>query len=197
MRLTTLEYVLIALIVIILVCIDNRDGTSTSVTKSGTPSFTSKAETPSTELKTEISIEEFKSAYNKVAIERNVLSLQVGDFEFGDGKYRDIFSYRFYKGFHIIGKIDDETGYVKNVSVAHKFVLSGEDRKKEAQVFGMVFLMIVQTLSPEFTSAERAKILETFANSPKRYVEFDTEKIKYSQAFFDDTKTVMLSADVK
>lgn len=197
MRLTTIEYVLVALIVTVFVCVISRDSTSPNVAKSKTPSLTSGVEIPPTELKTEMSLEEFRLAYNEIATDRNVLSLQIKDFEIGNGEHRDIFSYSFYKGFNLIGKIDDETGYVKNVSVAHKFVLSGEDRQKEAQVIGLVFLMVVQTLSPELTSVERAKILETFAESPKRYVKFDTEKIKYSQAFFDDNGTVLLSADVK
>ena len=154
-------------------------------------------ELPPKELALEISREEFKNAYNKVALERNVPKLQVKEFEYGEGKDRTKFWYKFVRGFYLLGTIDDETGYIKSVCVANKLTLSGNDRKAQVQTTAYVFLMIIQTLSPELNADERAKIISKFADSSKKYIKVDSEKIEYEHVLDEDGKVLMLNATIK
>lgn len=155
-----------------------------------------KIESAPKELALEISVEEFKAAYNKVALERNVPKLKIDEFEFGTGKDRTIFKHQFIKGFYLFGKIDDETGYIKDLTVTNALTLSGTDRKAQVQATAYVFLMIIQTLAPELSVDERAGIIDKFADS-KNFIKVDTDKIEYSQALLEDGKVLMLSATVK
>lgn len=195
MRLTAIEYVLIILVVFIFLRVGFHNDNSPNVPKSGITSDNSETEI-FPELKKEISVEEFRSAYNAVAQERNVPDLRINEFEFGTGNDRDKFGYKFAQGFFLLGEIDDETGYIKILSVTKAFVLSGSKRKMEAQVAALVFLMVVQVLTPELSPNERADIINQFADSKKPYVEFSTDKITYSQTLLEDGKVLMLSAVV-
>lgn len=149
------------------------------------------------ELLIKMSVEEFKTAYNQHALERNVPKLQIGEIEFGTGKDSDTFGYKFIDTFYLFGKIDEETGYIKSLSITKALVLSGADRKAEMQTAALAFLTMVQTLSPELSSKERADILTKLGNSTKPYIEVIQGNIKYSQALMENGKILMLSAEPK
>lgn len=190
MRLIAIEWILIGLIAFVVFNHHSNKSFEDSSVKNV-------PETPQKDLALEISLEEFKTAYNKIALSRNVPQLQVKDFEYGNGKDRDTFCYKFIQDFYLFGKIDDETGYIKNLSVAKTLRLKGDDRKAEFQAAAIVFLMIVQTLSPELNSHERAEILSKFADTSKKYIKVDSEKIEYENALLENGKTVMFSATIK
>lgn len=142
-------------------------------------------------------VEEFKKAYNKNAVEKNLPQMKITNFEFGTSDSSNTFGYKFVDTFYLWGKVNPETRKITSISVTKALVLRGSDRKAEMQAAASAFLIMVKTLSPELTSNERAAILNKFSESGKPYTEVTEGNIKYSQAIMDNDKILMLSADPK
>ena len=144
-----------------------------------------------------ITVEEFQAQYNQNALEKNLPQMQITNFEFGTDKSSDTFGYKFVDTFYLWGKVNPKTGKIKSLSVTKALVLNGNDRKAEMQAAAGAFLIMVKTLSPELTAERRAAIIDKFSESDKPYVAVTEGNIKYNQAFMDNGKVLMLSADVK
>lgn len=144
-----------------------------------------------------ITVEEFQAQYNQNALEKNLPQMQITNFEFGNGDSADTFGYKFVDTFFLFGKINSETGKIKSLSITKALVFNGNDRKTEMQASASAFLIMVKTLSPELTAEGRAAIINKFSASDKPYVAVTEGNIKYNQAFMDNGKVLMLSADVK
>lgn len=145
----------------------------------------------------EMTPEEFRKAYNRVATDRNVPKLQISAFKYEkDGK---TFGHEFIQGFYLLGQVNG-TGKIKTLKVTKYLMLHGADRKAEFQAAAFVFLMVIQTFSPELNSKERAEIISKFADSSRKIVKVDSAKIEYEQAILEDSKggkILMFTAEIK
>lgn len=142
-----------------------------------------------------ITASDFQTAFNYYAVQRGVPQMKI-NIEFGTGDTADIFGYKFANGFYLLGEVNSKTGKVKKVSVVKEKMKN----QTEAQAAAVAFLLIVQTLSTEIDSAERAAILDKFTTASerhKRYIAVVEGDIEYSQALIKNGTTLMLSAESK
>lgn len=170
---------------------ENSKSTNSDLEKSNTKVEVQKA------VDLGITVEKFQADFNQNALEKNLPQMQISGFEFGAGNSPDTIIHKFIDTFYLYGKVNSKTGNIKSISVVKALVFSGSDRKAEAVTAAAAFLIMVKTLSPELTAEERAAIIKKFSASNKPYVAVTEGNIKYNQAFMEDGKVLMLSADIK
>ena len=141
-----------------------------------------------------ITIEEFKSKFNKIAIERNVEQLALNNIQYFDNKEK--FAQRYPAELYLFGVVDKKTGFLKEVTVGKKFILSDSKRQSEVEVAGVTFLVAVAALNPELSADERADILNKLSEKPKNS-SVVIGNAKYSSLLFDKGKSLSLSIEAK
>ena len=141
----------------------------------------------------EISLEDFQIRYNKNALERNLPQMQLKGIEFGKTD-RNTFGYKFVDTFYLLGKINPETGKIKSLSVTKQIVLNDNN---ELKISALAFLIMIQTLQPSLSAAERSAIIEKFSSDSQPYSKFVAGNIEYSMAILQDKKILVFSADPK
>lgn len=141
-----------------------------------------------------MTIEEFKSAFDRIAVERNVSQLALNDIQSFDSGEKFVQQYP--AGLYLFCEVDRKTGFLKEVTIAKEFILSESKRQSEVDVAGVAFLVAVAALNPELSSDERAEILNKLSKKPKNssVVIGNTE---YSSLLFDKGKSLSLSIKAK
>ena len=150
-----------------------------------------KTENENEEVDLWITAWDFETLFNQKAAARNVPQLQL-NIEFGTGDAKYTFGHKFQNTFYLMGEINPETRKIKTVSIIKNLIT--KNKQAEMQASAVAFLIMVQALSPDLDSSERAEILEKFLESNKRYTSVIKDDVKYSQTFIDGGKTLMLSA---
>ena len=141
-----------------------------------------------------ITIEEFESAFNRIAVERNVSQLALNDLQsFDSGKK---FVQQYPAGLYLFGVVDKKTGFLKEVTVGKEFILNESKRQSEVDVIGVTFLVAVAALNPELSADERAEILNKLSEKPKNS-SVVIGNTKYSSLIFDKGKSLSLSIKAK
>lgn len=181
-RLTTIEKILLAVTIVLLVSIfSRRSYVDPPVTESAPVKLS-----PARVLDLGMTLDEFKATYNLNAMSRNVPQLMLNNVETED----DAFANKFTAGFWLMGYVDKTTGNVKEIVIME--ALDFLDSKPAA----LAFLIMVETLSPELTKAERAAILDEFSARPK-YSSTIRGNVRYGTLLSDGGKILNLSAEAK
>ena len=97
---------------------------------------------------------------------------------------------------YLFGIVDKETGFLKEVTVGKKFILSESTRQSEVDVAGIAFLVAVAALNPELSPDERAEILNKLSKNPKNS-SVVIGNVEYSSLLFDKGKSLSLSIKAK
>ena len=157
-----------------------------------------KIEQPATEreeiLDLGITIEEFKSAFNRIASERNVPQLALNDIQFFDNGGKFVQQYP--AGLYLFGVVDKKTGFLKEISIGKEFILNESKRQSEVEIAGVTFLIAVAALNPELSADERAEILNKLSEKAKNS-SVVVGNAKYSSLLFDKGKSLSLSINAK
>ena len=149
-----------------------------------------KAEQPEEILNLGITIEDFETAFNRTAVERNVPQLVLNDVQFFDNGEKIVQKYP--AGLYLFGVVDKKNGFLKEVTVCKEFLLNRSERQSEAVVAGITFLIAVAALKPELSSDERAEILNKLSRDAKNS-SVVMNNTKYSSLLFDNGKSLALS----
>lgn len=139
-------------------------------------------------------MEEFKTTFNRTAVERNVSQLALNNIQFFDDGEKFVQQYP--AKLYLFGVVDKKTGFLKEVSVGKEFILNKNKRQAEVEIAGIAFLVAVAALNPDFSTDERAEILNKLSRKPKNssVVIGNTE---YSSLLFDEGKSLSLSIRAK
>ncbi len=141
-----------------------------------------------------MTIEEFKLAFDRVAVERNVPQLALNDLKSFDS--REKFVQQYPAGLYLFGVVDKITGFLKEVTIAKEFILSESKRQSEAEVAGIAFLVAVAALNQELSPDERTEILNKLSSKPKN-ISVVMGNAEYSSLLFDKGKSLSLSIKAK
>ena len=141
-----------------------------------------------------ITIDEFKLAFDRIAVERNVSQLALNDLQSFDSGGKFVQQYP--SGLYLFGVVDKKTGFLKEVTIAKEFILSENKRQSEVDVTGVAFLVAVAALNPELSPDERAEILNKFSKKPKNS-SVVIGNMEYSSLLFDKGKSLSLSIKAK
>lgn len=141
-----------------------------------------------------MTFEEFKSAFNKIAVERNVPQLVLTDIRFFDSEGKFVQQYP--AGLYLFGIVDNKTGFLKEVIIGKDFILDESKRQSEVEVAGIVFLVAVTALNPASTPSERAEILNKLSTKAKNS-SVVIGNAEYSSLLFDKGKSLSLSIKAK
>ena len=141
-----------------------------------------------------ITIEEFKLAFDKIAVERNVPQLALNKLQPFDSGEKFVQQYP--AGLYLFCVVDRETGFLKEVTIGKEFILNESKRQSEVEVAGIAFLIAVAALNPELSPDERAEILNKLSEKAK-----DSSVVignaEYSSLLFDRGKSLSLSIKAK
>lgn len=141
-----------------------------------------------------MTIQEFKSAFDRIAVERNVPQFVLNDIRFFDSGEKFVQQYP--AGLYLFGVIDRKTGLLKEVTITKEFVLSKNKRQSEVDVASIAFLVALAALNPALSSNERAEILNKLSKNAENSSVM-IGNADYSSLLFDKGKSLSLSIKAK
>lgn len=145
---------------------------------------------PSKVLDLGMTFEQFQASFRTNAVILNVPQLAIDAAKLSNGEFK----HEYVLSFYINGTVDEATQRLKDVSILKFYVQNGYEKQLERKATAIAFLVLVRTLNPEMTSAERAELLEKFSGSFSRG-SVVRGKVKYS--FIEDGESLCFFAKAK
>lgn len=188
------KFFLLALMFVILVSCGCGNEKSAEQPAPAEPKAEQHVAEPEKILNLGMTIDEFKLAFDRIVVERNVPQLALNDIRSFDGGKKFVQQYP--AGLYLFGVVDRKTGFLKEVTIGKKFILSENGLQSEVEVTGGAFLFAVEALNPELSPDDRAEILNKLSKNPKKSLVV-IENVEYSSLLFDKGKSLSLSIKAK